>query len=127
MVKAQLGEQTAGGQTYYAPPGSAGAEPAGTAYLLPAFDEFLLGYTDRTAGLDNRFSPRVISSNGIFYATLVIDGAVLGAWKRTVKKDTVIITLAPFARLTKAQQQAAAQAAERYGAYLGPKARLDKA
>ena len=122
-AQADLVEQRVNGQTYWAPTGpppAKDAEPA--AHLLPAFDEYVLGYTDRTAVLAARHSPRVMSVNGIFYPTLVIDGEVVGTWKRAVKKDTVTITLSPFAPLKKARQAAVAAAAERYGAFVGLKA-----
>jgi hypothetical protein len=57
--------------------------------------------------------------NGIFSPTLVIDGKVTGAWKRTFKKGAVVIELAPFRLLNSAEQQAFRTAAQRYGEFLG--------
>ncbi len=116
-----LAEHAVEGQAYWEAREGPAARTASGAHLLPAFDEFVLGYTDRTAVLDARYSPRVMSKNGIFYPTLMVDGEVLGTWKRTLKKDTVTVTLSPFAPLKPAQRQALAAAAERYGAFLGLK------
>jgi len=44
---------------------------------------------------------------------------VAGIWKRTLKKNTVVIELSPFAKLTKTDYQAVAIAAERFGKFLG--------
>lgn len=55
-------------------------------YLLPAFDEFIIGYTDRSAVLAPGMSAKVISNNGIFRATILVDGIVRGTWKREIKK-----------------------------------------
>jgi hypothetical protein len=98
--------------------GVAAQRPASqSAYLLPPFDEYIIAYRDRSAVLDPAHG-RAMSSNGIFYPTLVLDGQVVGTWKRTLKKGDVVITLSPFAPLKKKDRQAFAAAAERYGAFL---------
>lgn len=101
------------------------ASPASpTAYLLPQFDEYTVAYRDRSAVLDPS-QTGVISSNGIFYPIIVLDGHVVGTWKRVFKKGEVIITLSPFSPLKKKEKQAVAVAAERYGSFLGMPAVLD--
>lgn len=56
-------------------------------YLLPGFDEYMLGYRDRSAALDPQHASKVTpGSNGVFQPTVVIDGQVAGVWKRTLKK-----------------------------------------
>jgi hypothetical protein len=54
----------------------------------------------------------------------VIDGRVVGTWRRTVKKDAVIIEPAPFVPFTPAEKDAFAQAATRFGDFLGLVVRL---
>ena len=52
-------------------------------FLLPAFDEFLLGYQTRTAVLPTEFAGRIVpGSNGVFLPTVISDGEVVGTWKR---------------------------------------------
>jgi hypothetical protein len=52
-------------------------------FLLPGFDEYLLGYQDRSAVLAAEFAPRIVpGSNGVFLPTVVVDGKVVGTWKR---------------------------------------------
>ena len=46
--------------------------------------------------------------------TIVADGRVVGTWKRTFKKDTVVLTVTPFAPLSEAQNRALNAAVERY-------------
>lgn len=60
-------------------------------HLLPAFDEFLISYRDRSASLSLIHNRKAVSDNGIFRPVIVIDGQVSGLWKRTTKKDKVII------------------------------------
>ena len=57
--------------------------PKDSLYLLPAYDEFLLSYADRSAALSRTRQKKTISSNGIFRPTIVLNGKVVGIWKRT--------------------------------------------
>ncbi|MFL6291311.1 MAG: winged helix DNA-binding domain-containing protein [Thermoanaerobaculia bacterium] len=100
--------------------------PAGVpapAYLLPPYDEYTVAYKDRSAVLDPAHG-RDVSGNGIFYPTIVLGGRVAGTWKRELKKDSVVVTLSPFAPLKKKERQVIALAAERYGGFLGKPALL---
>jgi len=91
-----------------------------TTYLLPGFDEYLLGYTDRSAVLDPAYAQRICpGGNGMFSPTIVIDGVVTGTWKRTVKGGAVIIETTPFRPLTSAENEALSAAADRYGEFMG--------
>jgi hypothetical protein len=121
MVKAQLRPETINGQTYWmSPDGPATANNAPGVYLLPGFDEYLLGYTDRTAVLEAIHAPQIHpGSNGMFSPTLVIEGRIAGTWKRTFKKNSVAIAVAPFAPLSQAQSRAVTVAAERYSRFVG--------
>ena len=95
---------------------SAGGSPA--AYLLPTFDEFFVGY----AGFDRlrRGGPDA-PGDLRFESSLLLDGRVIGSWRRTLKKDAVVIELAPFAPLSPSAQAAVEAAARRYGDFLGLK------
>lgn len=63
--------------------------------LLPAFDEWFLGYADRSALIDAEFLPRV-APGGIFQPLLVERGRVIGTWKREVRGARVSVKLLPF-------------------------------
>lgn len=89
------------------------------AYLLPGFDEYILGYKNRSAVLEDKFSGKIIpGNNGVFLPTLIIDGQVLGTWRRTSKKTKVVINLLPFGKLSANQRNLLHEAAERYGSFL---------
>ena len=103
--------------TYWVGKNVPAATPA-PAYLLPPYDEYTIAYKDRSAVLDPAHGG-VVSGNGIFYPTIVLDGQVAGTWKRELKKDSVVITLSPFKPLKKKEREAIASAAERYGDFLG--------
>jgi hypothetical protein len=52
-------------------------------FLLPGFDEFVLGYADRGAVLEPAFADRIVpGGNGMFRATVVSDGRIVGTWRR---------------------------------------------
>jgi len=59
--------------------------------FLPAFDEFMISYTDRSASLDPKFSKVMMVGNGIFRPIIVVDGKIIGIWLRTIKKNHVVI------------------------------------
>lgn len=116
-----LAEAEADGQRYFFAhePRAEPAEPD-TAFLLPPFDEFLVAYRDRSAALDPRFTNAVTpGSNGIFHPIVVLDGRVLGTWRRTIKRDSVQLTFSPFESFSAAQLRAMAATAERYAQFLG--------
>ena len=125
-VKAELSQETFDDQTYwFAADLATSPDTDGTLYLLPGFDEYLLGYRDRRAVLDPQYANRIVpGGNGVFYPTIVSDGQVVGVWKRTFKKGGVLVSAEPFTSLTPAEAEAFAIAAQRFGDYLGLSASL---
>ncbi len=65
-------------------------------YFLPAFDEFLISYRDRTASLLLNDNKKVISNNGIFYPSVMKNGQVIGIWKRNIRNNRVLLTKTLF-------------------------------
>jgi hypothetical protein len=98
---------------------SAQAVPRGprAAYLLPAYDEYLIAYKDRSAAIDPAYSARKMIV--IFGPTIVLNGRVVGTWKPAPGKGAVVVTLKPFATLRAPQRRAVVEAGRRYGAFLG--------
>lgn len=94
------------------------------AWLLPAFDEFLVGYRDRGAVLDPRLTARLNAGGGMLNPSVVVDGRVAGVWRRTFEKDAVVIHLEPLRRWSRSDTRAIRAAADRYAAFLGRAARI---
>lgn len=93
-------------------------------HVLPGFDEFLLGIKDRSLAVPAAHKNKIIpGNNGMFLSTLVVDGVVVGTWKRTVKRtkggDRVVIDPAPFTKLSRPIRTALDEAFDSYGKYLG--------
>lgn len=69
-------------------------------FLLPGFDELILGYGDRTSTLAKEHEQRVVpGGNGMFAPTVVADGRVVGTWRhvgRGSKRRLETTAFAPF-------------------------------
>jgi hypothetical protein len=100
------------------------AARASAAQLLPAFDEYLIGYRVRDAQLDPAHTSRVNAGGGMFHATFTVDGAMLGTWRRKTTAREAVIELRPFGALPRAARPALIAAAERHAAFLGRRAKL---
>lgn len=70
-------------------------------FLLPGFDEFILGYRDRSAAVDAAFEHRLHpGNNGMFVPTVVDNGRVVGTWKRKGRGATAGVDAVPFTSFT---------------------------
>jgi hypothetical protein len=71
--------------------------------MLPGFDEYVLGYRDRSSALAPEHSDAIVpGGNGIFKATIVVDGEVVGTWSRKATSREVVVDPAPFNQLSAA-------------------------
>jgi hypothetical protein len=116
-AREQLDELDVDGTLYYVRPG---LEPAARALrLLPGFDEYLLGYSDRSAPLSGADSAVIVpGGNGVFLPTIVVNGEVIGAWRRTSRPKKVAVELERFHDFSASTKSGIAVAAKRYGAFL---------
>ncbi|MBA3826804.1 MAG: winged helix DNA-binding domain-containing protein [Ktedonobacterales bacterium] len=85
--------------------------------LLPGFDEYLLGYQDRSAMLAAEHAPHIVpGSNGIFQPMIVVAGQIVGTWKRAARQNSLGATLNPLRDVAPYAPQLA-QAAAQYRAF----------
>jgi hypothetical protein len=120
MVKSQLMHEAIDGQTYWFSPSTPPAKDLSqTVYLLPNYDEYIVGYKDRSAVFDASHTKKLDPRGSILFShTIVLDGRVVGTWTRTMKKDAVMITPNLFIPLNKAATHAFVASANHYGAFL---------
>jgi hypothetical protein len=86
-------------------------------YLLPNYDEYMVGYADRTAlAAASHINSR---DNALFSNTVVVKGKVAATWKKTVKKDKIEIEIESFGKI---EQKPLKKAIDLYGKHLGKKA-----
>jgi hypothetical protein len=83
-------------------------------FLLPGFDELLLGYADRSSVLDRQFADRIVpGGNGVFRPTVVSAGRVVGTWRTVGRGPQRTIEATPF---TQFSPRVAAAVARRHAA-----------
>ena len=120
MAKSHLVEEVIASQTYWLPASlSLEKKASPTVHLLPSSDEYTVAYKDRSAVLNPLYAKQANSGNGIFFPTIVVNGQIVGIWKRVLKKDSLVITPSYFAKLNKTQTRAVAEAASDYGEFFG--------
>jgi hypothetical protein len=86
---------------------------------LPGFDEYLLGYKDRSMMVDDEHRQAIIpGNNGVFMATIVRGGRVAGTWKRTLTKKAVVVAVRPLVPFTAADRDKTEAALQPYAAFL---------
>lgn len=115
-----------GDHTFWLPKHSKMLHPKDACLLLPAFDEYIIAYKDRSAVLENDHHKTAVSSNGIFWPTIVLDGQVVGLWKRAVKKDKLLVELQPFDKKHKWPKALEEGAVAAFGDFMEAKAILQK-
>ena len=118
-IKPQLVREVVGEQTYWFPQSAQVKKDATKVYLLPPFDEYTVAYKDRSAVLAPAYTKSLHTGNGVFKPIVVVDGQVVGIWKREFKKNSLVIGVSPFNPLSKTDQQKIARAADRYAEFLG--------
>lgn len=91
-------------------------------HLLPAYDELTVAYRDRSASLDPAHAEH--TRNGIFSPVVAVDGRIVGTWKRSTRRDRVIVDVELLVPMRAPQREALERAAERYGEFLGTRAEV---
>ncbi|HET6312266.1 MAG TPA: winged helix DNA-binding domain-containing protein [Chloroflexia bacterium] len=120
-VKPQLTHGTKDGLTYWFAQSTPFAQaPTPTAHLFPNYDEYGVGYTDRSALVDPTRPGSPDPQDSFFYLgnLIVVEGKAVGSWKRTLAKHTVALTTQTFTPLTPVETAAITVAAQAYGAFL---------
>jgi hypothetical protein len=97
------------------------SETGDPVHLLPAFDELLISYSNRSSSLSLLHNKKAVTNNGIFHPPIIINGQVAGLWKRTIQKDKVIIEINLFQQPGKSIMPLICQKAEIYANFLDKK------
>ncbi|MBK6283808.1 MAG: AlkZ family DNA glycosylase [Draconibacterium sp.] len=89
--------------------------------LLPAFDEFIISYKNRSASMPFENHIRAVLINGIFRPVIVHNGKVIGIWKRILKNDYVFPETEYFGAPDKTTKKQVNESLEHYAQFLGKK------
>lgn len=131
ILGAELKEEKIDGIVYYMSKNNKKFDEKQSVYLLPAFDEYLVGYANREAMLNNLEMKQslkriqkteknaVVHSNGIFLPVIVVDNEVVGVWSRKSEKTKITITLKPYIKLNKDITNKIREEVQRYGNFFG--------
>jgi hypothetical protein len=93
--------------------------------VLPGFDEYLLGFKDRSLVLDPEHKQAIIpGGNGVFQSTVVRGGRVIGTWKRTTGRTQTTVTVRPLVPLSAAERERVEAAFQPYARFLGSAVRV---
>jgi hypothetical protein len=88
-------------------------------YLLPNYDEYTIAYTDRDAFFSSEYSKHLdVRGNAVFQHAIVYKGKITGLWKRTLKKNGVILEATFFNKPSKEEHDSFVKATNRYSKFL---------
>ncbi|MEL1265860.1 winged helix DNA-binding domain-containing protein [Pseudoxanthomonas putridarboris] len=123
LASPRLAQETRDGRTWWSASDAARPRASRAVHLLPAFDEYVIGYRHRDAVLEPQHTRRVIGANGLVSPTVVIDGRVVATWKRTADTRGEAV-VAPLRALTDAERDGLRTSAMRLERFLGMPVRI---
>ena len=90
-----------------------------TVLALPGFDEYLLGYKNRTLMVDPAHAQAIIpGGSGVFQATIVRAGRVIGTWTRSSSTARTIVAVVALKPLRSRDRREVEAAFERYAHFV---------
>ncbi|MES2388609.1 MAG: winged helix DNA-binding domain-containing protein [Bacteroidota bacterium] len=93
------------------------------AIFLPAYDEYLFGYKDRSDVVDDAHLKHLNAANG-FSPAIIIKGRAAGTWSRVIGKKKLVVSAILFSPADSETHELLQKAAGRYAAFLGLEADL---
>jgi hypothetical protein len=121
--RGELAHDVVDGKTYWFVPQTPLAHPRGpVVHLLPNYDELVTAFKDRSAMLDPRITPRLDVLSAHF---VLIDGRIVGGWRRTLGKREVLISAQLLRPLSVRERKGLDAAAASYARSLGLELRLE--
>jgi hypothetical protein len=94
--------------------------------LLPAFDEYLLGWKDRDAVVPAGHRPRVNRGGGWVRPVAIADGRAIATWQTRRTGASLRLELEPFVRLSTEVVVALRREADELGRFLGTSVTFDR-
>ena len=126
VARDRLTELVVDGTSYFLPASADEGEPGlppqqrSPLLALPGFDEYLIGYRDRSFAIDDGDLLRVVpGKNGIFLPIMVSSGRIIGTWRRRASMGALSVEPVPFSGLTARQLAGFASAIRGYSRFLG--------
>lgn len=82
-------------------------------FFMPDYDEYGMSYKDRNALANQAFEGSLT-----FNRLVIVDGTVAGSWKRTVKKNKVLLEVIKNVPLTQTQQEKMVASARKFSDFI---------
>jgi hypothetical protein len=92
---------------------------APVAHLLSIYDEYISSYRDRSAICAPAYGKRLVGMGAALGYVVVLDGQIVGTWRRTFTPREVELEVTPFRRFSAAEQEAVSAAAQRFAGFVG--------
>ena len=110
---------TEDGRAYWHVSSRGARRAARVAHLLPNFDEYVVGFRDRSAVAERLLAARPRQRvDGLIGHVVVVDGQIVGGWRRTLGK-TLDVQLQLWVPLSASELDLVRRAAQRLGRFLG--------
>ena len=86
--------------------------------VLPGFDEYLLGYQDRSLALPTKHAQRIVpGNNGMFLPMITSNGRIVGTWRRAARSKASAIEPEHFETVSAAEHTRFVRAAKSYSRF----------
>ena len=92
---------------------------SGHIHLLPSYDEYLLGYKDRTDVLPLEHYSKAFTNNGLFFPIVLHNGQVIGNWDKSEKKKSVDLKYSWFRQVADMDEETLERERQKFARFLG--------
>jgi len=91
-----------------------------TAHLLPNYDEYFIGFKDRSAiGQRIKSSALVTGGNALIAHVVMVDGQLVGGWRRGYEGGKTVLRFELLVELTRSELSRLKRAVVRFAEYTG--------
>jgi hypothetical protein len=120
MAGRALEKTSIDGRDYWLGAGARDVKPRPSAHLLPNYDEFFIGYRDRGAiGVRLKSVKAVTGGNALIAHIVVVDGQIVGGWRRLPAGPGVRLAMKVLDRLSRAERALVDAEVKRLERFLG--------
>ena len=126
-ARPELDAFEAGGRRYWhaGEPPDLGADAGGpVVHLVQSYDEYLVAHTESRGIADPHGFARHMPRGGLLGPAVLLDGVVVGVWRRVLGPRRVDVVVTRFVALPRPALTALETEAERYSAFVGRPLRL---
>ncbi|MEI2652475.1 MAG: crosslink repair DNA glycosylase YcaQ family protein [Microthrixaceae bacterium] len=96
-ISAQLqSTETDGKVWWFIPPAASSLAPGGQVHLLSIYDEYVIGYKEWSVVIDAANAAQLQAMGNNLTAVVILDGRIIGTWKRSLGKRQATITTSLF-------------------------------